>query len=77
MKAKSATTKRINIVRNAPGTLIWQRNYYEHTVRNELSLQRLRQYIHNNPLSWQEDQLHASRLSIKMVEAHGRGRFSK
>jgi len=55
---KSASTKRINIVRNAPGTPIWQRNYYEHIVRNELSLQHLRQYIHNNPLSWQEDQLH-------------------
>jgi REP element-mobilizing transposase RayT len=55
---KSAATKRINIVRNAPGTSVWQRNYYEHIVRDETSLQRLRQYIYNNPLSWQQDQLH-------------------
>ncbi|UBF23688.1 transposase [Kovacikia minuta CCNUW1] len=55
---KSAATKQINMMRNAPGTPVWQRNYYEHIVRNEESLQHLRQYIHNNPLSWQEDQLH-------------------
>lgn len=55
---KSVTTKQINIRRNAAGTPVWQRNYYEHIIRNEESLQHLRQYIHNNPLSWQEDQLH-------------------
>ncbi|HEY9639693.1 MAG TPA: transposase [Coleofasciculaceae cyanobacterium] len=55
---KSTTTQQINIMRNAPGTPVWQRNYYEHIVRNEASLECLRQYIHNNSLSWQEDQLH-------------------
>jgi REP element-mobilizing transposase RayT len=48
---KSAATKQINILRNAPGTPVWQRNYYEHIIRHEGSLQYLRQYIHNNPLS--------------------------
>jgi REP element-mobilizing transposase RayT len=37
---------------------LWQRNYYEHIIRDESSLQRIRQYIVNNPLSWQLDQLH-------------------
>jgi REP element-mobilizing transposase RayT len=55
---KSATTKQINILRNAPETPVWQRNYYEHIIRNDASLQLIRQYIHNNPLSWQEDHLH-------------------
>ncbi|MBW4473695.1 MAG: transposase [Stenomitos rutilans HA7619-LM2] len=55
---KSVATKQINLLRKAPGTPAWQRNYYEHIVRNEASLQYLRQYIQNNPLSWQEDQLH-------------------
>jgi len=54
---KSAATKQINILRNAPGSPVWQRNYYEHIIRNEESLQHLRQYIHNNPLLWREDQL--------------------
>ncbi|MDI6451709.1 transposase [Anaerobaca lacustris] len=34
-----------------PGRL-WQRNYYEHVIRNEESLNRIRQYIAANPASW-------------------------
>jgi putative transposase len=60
---KSAATKNINRFRNAEGTPVWQRNYYEHIVRNDRSLQHLRQYIQNNPLSWDEDQLHPDCLS--------------
>ncbi|HIK16259.1 MAG TPA: transposase [Leptolyngbyaceae cyanobacterium M33_DOE_097] len=55
---KSATTKRINLRRNAPGTPVWQRNYYEHIIRDEGTLQAIRQYILNNPLAWWQDELH-------------------
>jgi REP element-mobilizing transposase RayT len=34
---------------NQLGTRIWQRNYYEHIIRNEKSFQRISQYIINNP----------------------------
>ena len=34
-----------------PGKL-WQRNYYEHIVRNEMALKRIRQYNINNPMKW-------------------------
>jgi len=37
-----------------PGRL-WQRNYYEHIIRNERALQRIREYIINNPLRWHLD----------------------
>ncbi|MGA9382305.1 MAG: hypothetical protein WBV73_26395 [Phormidium sp.] len=37
---------------------LWQRNYYEHIIRNEESLQRIQEYVHTNPLKWEEDQLH-------------------
>ena len=37
-----------------PGRL-WQRNYYEHIIRNERALQRIRQYIINNPARWDMD----------------------
>jgi REP element-mobilizing transposase RayT len=41
---------------NKNGTLVqWQRNYYEHIVRNEDELHRIRKYIINNPLKWEED----------------------
>jgi len=33
---------------------IWQRNYYEHIVRNDDELHRIRQYIRNNPRNWRE-----------------------
>ena len=45
---KSATTKRINEYRNTPAVSVWQRNYYEHIIRNETEWQRIRQYIANN-----------------------------
>ena len=34
---------------------LWQRNYYEHIVRNEESLNRIRDYILNNPARWSFD----------------------
>jgi putative transposase len=34
---------------------LWQRNYYEHIVRNEKELARIREYIRNNPAHWDTD----------------------
>ena len=33
----------------------WQRNYYEHVIRNEDDLDEIREYIVNNPLKWHLD----------------------
>jgi putative transposase len=33
----------------------WQRNYYEHIIRNEGDLNRIREYIVLNPMRWEED----------------------
>ena len=30
----------------------WQRNYYDHVIRNGAELDRVRQYIQDNPLQW-------------------------
>lgn len=35
----------------------WQRNYYEHVIRNEHELNRIRQYIIDNPQQWDYDKL--------------------
>jgi putative transposase len=37
---------------------LWQRNYWEHVVRNEADWERLREYITNNPKSWALDKLY-------------------
>lgn len=52
---KSSVTKQINILRNQPGTHAWQRNYYDHIIRDEKSYNMLSEYILNNPKNWQED----------------------
>ena len=52
---KSAVTKRINMIRKTPGARIWQRNYWEHIIRGELELSRIREYIRNNPGKWESD----------------------
>ena len=49
---KSAVTNRINKLRGEPGIPLWQRNYYEHIIRNDCELNRIRQYIHDNPAKW-------------------------
>jgi REP-associated tyrosine transposase len=50
---KSATTVRINRRRNMPREPVWQRNYWEHVIRNENELHKLRDYIQNNPQRWE------------------------
>jgi len=52
---KTFSARRINAHRNAPGVPVWQRNYYEHIIRDEESLNRIRQYITDNPLQWSND----------------------
>ncbi|QNM86381.1 hypothetical protein H9W90_04455 [Polaribacter pectinis] len=36
---------------------LWQRNYWEHIIRNEKSHQNISNYIVNNPLKWNADTL--------------------
>jgi putative transposase len=60
---KSASTKQINVARNAPGTPVWQRNYYEHIIRDEMEFRYIREYIRRNPLVWNIDQLHPNNPS--------------
>jgi len=35
---------------------LWQRNYYEHVIRNEEDLEKIRSYIELNPLKWALDE---------------------
>ena len=36
---------------------IWQRNYYEHIIRDDVDYNRIATYIINNPLTWDDDVL--------------------
>ena len=39
---------------------VWQRNYWEHIIRNETERDRFREYIRNNPARWEQDKLNPS-----------------
>ena len=52
---KSAVSYRINLIRRSDGVPVWQRNYYEHIIRDEKDLQNKTDYINANPLLWDED----------------------
>ena len=49
---KSAVTAQINGHYSTSGIHVWQRNYYEHVIRNEKGLKTIREYIVANPLQW-------------------------
>jgi len=49
---KSITTKRINKIRGTAEGQVWQRNYDEHIIDSDEELQRVRQYIKDNPKNW-------------------------
>jgi len=53
---KSVVTNRIRELTGDPELKIWQRNYYEHIIRNEIDLHSIRSYIELNPLKWELDE---------------------
>jgi len=59
---KTFSSRRINQYRNTPGQKLWQRNYYEHIIRNDDELNRIREYIINNPLEWEMDRNHPDNI---------------
>jgi putative transposase len=56
---KSAATRRAREECNQTG--IWQRNHYEHIIRNEAELDRIQHYILANPANWSDDQENPAR----------------
>jgi putative transposase len=52
---KSFSARRINVLRNTLGIPVWQRNYYEHIVRNEAEWERIQMYIRENPRHWKDE----------------------
>ena len=53
---KSAVTKRINELRQTTLPPVWQKLFYDHVIRTDISLQNIRQYIINNPATWDNDE---------------------
>jgi hypothetical protein len=60
----SRVTKRIWKIPEFKNTPIWQRNDYEHIIRDEIDLQNKTDYIESNPLLWDEDD--GNPINLKM-----------
>ena len=52
---KAAVSKHLNRPGHPCGLPIWQRNYYDHVIRDDAALDLIRQYITDNPARWDED----------------------
>jgi len=56
---KSTVTRQINKTHCKGGKsavpTIWQRSFHDHIIRNDKSLNNIRQYIHTNPATWDKD----------------------
>ena len=62
---KMNSAKQINLMRNTPGISVWQRNYYEHIIRNNKSLENIRNYIINNPSEWYYDDYNPKKVKYE------------
>lgn len=76
---KTFSARRINKSRQTTGIPVWQRNYYEHIIRDEAELNGIRQYISDNPKNWESDDNFIERYGngmteeeIRIVEGGGR-----
>jgi len=52
---KYQTAKLVNQIRNTPGVTVWQRNYHDHIVHDDEHLNKIREYVFQNPLKWDLD----------------------
>lgn len=66
---KSAVSSQINALNDTPGRPVWQRNYHDRIIRDDQELNRIRQYIMDNPLKWPEDPNHPTKKRRQAVGA--------
>jgi len=60
---KTFSAKRINQINNTRGTRLWQRNFYEHVIRDEEDLDLIRKYIVGNPAGWEDDEYYPGSIN--------------
>ncbi len=56
---KASVTYRINAIRGFTDPPVWQRNYYDHIIRNDQEFENITKYIEANPETWMDDRLYS------------------
>ena len=57
---KSAVSRKINQVTGLVAPIVWQSSFHDHIIRNDESLNRIREYVYTNPMRWAEDMFYSS-----------------
>lgn len=60
---KSLSAIAVNRFLDRQGCPLWQRNYYERVIRDEGEFGAIREYIRNNPLKWEQDEVNPAKVS--------------
>jgi putative transposase len=60
----SVASRKINACSGKAKELIWQRNYYEHIIRNERDMLAITDYILTNPLNWEKDEENQAQIAV-------------
>jgi putative transposase len=68
---KMNTAKRINKILDSEGIPVWQKNYYEHIIRDDKDHERIQYYIESNIENWALDEENPSRLVNSSVPGVG------
>lgn len=67
---KYQSTKQINAIRNTGVVKIWQRDYYDHIIRDKQSLYFISKYIRENPMRWSIDSENHLSIEEKETKKH-------
>jgi putative transposase len=59
---KSGTTRRIRVHLRTPGRIVWQGRYHDHIIRSPADLDRIREYVLNNPARWTADRFYSESI---------------
>jgi len=65
---KTFSARRMNERRKTAGFAVWQRNYWEHVIRSQKSLDRIRAYISTNAERWHLDRENPERTGVDEIE---------
>lgn len=65
---KTISTKHVHDEKLLQQPRLWQRNYYEHIIRNEREYFAIRKYIQDNPKNWEQDELYDLNTTIDKGE---------
>jgi REP element-mobilizing transposase RayT len=63
---KTFSSRKINEEIKNDNKFQWQKSFYDHVIRNETELYRIRDYIKNNPLKWDLDRENPSSRNFNM-----------